>query len=84
MDLNKERFFQHFKGGLYKMLFLAKDSETQESLVVYQAMYKESAIWVRKASDFFSVVIKEGKEIPRFRELTKDEYLCLRKETKNT
>ncbi len=77
MDLNSDRYFQHFKGGLYKLLLIAKDSETMEQVVVYQAMYGKSDIWVRPEKNFFSIVNNNGEEVPRFRELTKEEFLCL-------
>ena len=77
MDSNGVRYFQHFKGGLYKLLLIAKDSETQEPVVVYQAMYENSQIWIRAGKSFFSQVNINGKEVPRFRELTKDEFICL-------
>ncbi len=35
----EERYFQHFKGGKYKFIHSAFDSETQERMVVYQALY---------------------------------------------
>ena len=37
--MTEERYFVHFKGGLYKMLVVACDSETLEQVVVYQALY---------------------------------------------
>ena len=77
MESNGVRYFQHFKGGLYKLLLIAKDSETLEPVVVYQAMYENSEIWIRAGKSFFSWVNCNGKEVPRFRELTQDEFLCL-------
>lgn len=29
--------YRHYKGGLYKVLFLAKHSETDETMVIYQS-----------------------------------------------
>lgn len=42
-SVNEERFFRHFKGGMYKYIHSAYDSETQERMVVYQALYGEGA-----------------------------------------
>ena len=34
-----ETFYRHFKGNIYRFAGIAKDSETLEEMVVYQAMY---------------------------------------------
>lgn len=47
---------QHFKGKRYEILCFAKDSETQEMLVVYRALYGECDVWVRPKEMFFSEV----------------------------
>ena len=83
MNQEKERYFQHYKGGLYKLLCIAKDSETLENVVVYQAMYKNFEVWVRLEKNFFSEVIVNGIIISRFREITKAEFLCLQKQILN-
>ena len=31
--------YRHFKGGEYELLYLARHSETDETMVVYQALY---------------------------------------------
>lgn len=38
------KYYKHFKGKLYKLLFIAKDSETLKQVVVYQAMYGKEEI----------------------------------------
>jgi hypothetical protein len=43
----EERYFIHFKGGLYKMLGIACHSESLEQVVIYQALYGTNKIWVR-------------------------------------
>jgi hypothetical protein len=61
--------YQHSKTGhLYKVLGQAKDSETLEDLVVYEALYDnpESKIWVRPLSMFLEEVLVKGKKVPRF------------------
>ena len=64
-----EKYYRHFKGGLYRLIGIAKDSETLEEVVVYQAMYGDRQMWVRPAEMFFGKVDKDGKEIDRFQEL---------------
>ncbi|MFT6876525.1 MAG: hypothetical protein ACI9XK_001950 [Granulosicoccus sp.] len=39
--------YRHYKGNLYQVLGLARHSETEESLVVYQALYGEKGYWLR-------------------------------------
>lgn len=80
-----ERYFVHFKGGLYKLIAIAHHSETMEELVVYQALYGTCKTWVRPINLFFSKVVVQGVEIERFREVTKEEMLCLlQKQIENT
>lgn len=63
--------YRHFKGGLYKILNEALDSETGEPCVVYQGLYGEKKIWVRPKKMFFENVEREGKIFPRFELLEK-------------
>ncbi|MCR5312462.1 MAG: DUF1653 domain-containing protein [Bacteroidaceae bacterium] len=60
------RYFQHFKGGKYKYIHSAFDSETKERLVVYKALYDEEFYWVRPEQMFFEKVEKDGKIFNRF------------------
>ena len=64
--------FEHFKGKKYKILGVARHSETLEMCVVYQALYNNAefgdhAVWVRPLKMFLENVVIDGKEIPRFR-----------------
>lgn len=58
--------YRHFKGNLYKLLYVAKHSETLEEMVVYQALYGEQGIWVRPASMWNEHVERGGYSGPRF------------------
>ena len=49
-------FYRHFKGNLYQVKFIAKDSEKKEKQVVYQAMYPPYEMWVRPLDMFTSEV----------------------------
>lgn len=42
--------YKHYKGNLYQVLGTARHSETEEWMVVYQALYKEQGFWVRPLS----------------------------------
>ncbi len=50
------QIYKHFKGNLYQILTLASDSETEDILVVYQALYSPYKVWVRPMSMFMSEV----------------------------
>lgn len=56
------------KGTLYRVIGIAKHSETLEPMVVYEAQYgdPESKLWVRPASMFEELVEVNGKKVPRF------------------
>ena len=63
--------YKHFKGGVYEVLFLAKDSETLQDLVVYKSLYgspefKKGAIWTRPLEMFLESIEHNGKVINRF------------------
>ncbi len=67
----KMGFYEHFKGKRYEVVGVARHSETLEPLVVYKALYAgnypEGSLWVRPLAMFQENVVREGKEIPRFR-----------------
>lgn len=50
---------RHFKGNYYQILFFGKDSETQQDVVIYRALYGEGGVWVRPMDMFFSPVDRE-------------------------
>lgn len=61
--------YKHAKSGNeYRVVCLAKHSETLEDLVVYEALYdnKESKFWVRPATMFTEMVTINSTETPRF------------------
>lgn len=62
----KPGLYRHFKGNLYRLLYVAKHSETLEDMVVYQALYGEMGIWVRPASMWNEHVERDGYCGPRF------------------
>ena len=67
------KYYRHFKGGFYKFIGLAKDSETLEPLVVYQALYGNGELWVRPAPMFFETLTRDGKTFKRFEEVDESE-----------
>ena len=51
--------YRHFKGNLYRVIGVAKHSETEEQLVVYEPQYGEGGLWVRPLDMFASPVDRE-------------------------
>ena len=66
MEQIKSGRYRHFKGKEYRVLSMAKHSETLEELVVYQALYGERDIWVRPAAMWNEMIEHNGKVIQRF------------------
>lgn len=62
----KQGLYKHFKGNTYRVLFTAKNSETLENMVVYQAQYGDNAIWVRPESMWDEEITRDGKTFKRF------------------
>ena len=58
--------YRHFKGNEYRLLYVARHSETMEPMVVYQALYGEQGIWVRPAAMWSEHVEQDGYQGPRF------------------
>jgi len=61
--------YRHYKGGEYRVMGVARHSETEELLVVYQPQYGERDWWVRPLSMFTEQVEIEGRLIPRFQHI---------------
>ncbi len=58
--------YKHFKGHVYKVIGIAKHSETLEEQVVYVSISDETDIWVRPATMFLDMVERDGKRFQRF------------------
>ena len=62
--------YEHYKGKQYKVVGIAKHSETMEDMVIYEPLYEsEFKRWVRPLTMFTENVIVNGKEVPRFKKL---------------
>jgi len=69
--------YQHFKGKFYKVIGIARHSETIEELVIYQALYHSeeygnNSLWARPKKMFMENVVRDGKEMPRFKYVDED------------
>lgn len=62
----KPGLYRHYKGNEYRVLGLARHSETLAPLVVYQALYGERGTWVRPAEMWSEIVEVGGQRVVRF------------------
>lgn len=61
----KRGLYQHFKGGVYRVLGTANHSETGGQLVVYQSV-ESGVLWARPLQNFQESVEASGYQGPRF------------------
>lgn len=64
----KKGTYKHSKtGNLYEVLGVALQTETEEFLVIYKALYKNQyELFARPHSMFVEEVVIDGVKIPRF------------------
>ena len=58
-ELVLHRVYKHFKGDYYLVEDIARDSETQQEMVIYRKLYDDGALWVRSKEMFLSEVDHE-------------------------
>ncbi|WPC03678.1 DUF1653 domain-containing protein [Pseudomonas benzenivorans] len=58
--------YRHYKGPEYRVFGVARHSETEQQMVVYQALYGDFGLWVRPLSMFCEEVEVDGQRVPRF------------------
>lgn len=66
----KTGIYRHYKGNLYRLLFLARHTETMEELVIYQDIKDPAKIWARPAAMWEETVQTGGQAVPRFEYLS--------------
>jgi cyclomaltodextrinase / maltogenic alpha-amylase / neopullulanase len=62
----KPGIYKHFKGHVYKALYVAQHSESLDEMVVYVNVENEADIWVRPLSMFNDTVVVNGIAQKRF------------------
>lgn len=65
MELRPGRY-RHYKGNDYRVIGVARHSETEEALVVYRCLYGDESLWVRPLEMFRETVEIDGSKVPRF------------------
>lgn len=58
--------YRHYKGGEYKVIGVARQTETDELLVIYRALNDPGQLWARPLAMFTETVIVNGQRMPRF------------------
>jgi len=58
-EIIEGKIYRHYKGNLYKVMAIAKHSETLEDMVVYQSV-KTGEIWTRPKSMWNETVDNAG------------------------
>jgi hypothetical protein len=58
--------YKHYKGQYYWVYGVARHSESEEVMVVYQALYGKFGYWVRPLEMFLEEIVAEGKAVKRF------------------
>lgn len=66
MSYIEKGLYRHFKGNYYLVMDVVTDSESQEPMVVYRALYGDKGVWVRPLSMFSEVIERDGIEQARF------------------
>ena len=56
MEIIKNRVYKHFKGDYYLVLDIVINSETEEKMVLYEALYGDGKKYVRPLDMFLSEV----------------------------
>ena len=62
----KPGVYEHYKGGLYRVLCSGQHTETDEAVVVYEAV-KDGRVWVRPVEVFTGHVSAMGVQYRRFK-----------------
>ena len=54
--------YRHFKGDLYIVEDIGINSETEEKMVIYRALYEDNKLWIRPYDSFVEEVNKNNQK----------------------
>lgn len=67
---NISGIYKHFKGGTYRIIDVAKNSETLEDTIIYKSLYTgnfpKGQLWTRPLKEFAGYKTINNKRIKRF------------------
>jgi hypothetical protein len=71
MEIKVGQRYKHWKGNVYTVIALARNSDTLDEEVIYQGEYSDSEfgenpVWTRSLAEFVERVEVEGRVTPRF------------------
>lgn len=58
--------YRHYRGNFYRVIAVARHSETGEDMVVYGCLYGDCSLWVRPLAMFAETVAVDGGHVSRF------------------
>ncbi len=69
--------YRHYKGTLYRVIAIARHTETGQALAVYHGLDKEHRAWVMPLNMFQSRIVINGKTMNRFSMIHKNPLASL-------
>ena len=69
----KQGIYRHYKGNVYRLLTVARHSETLEEMIVYQDVNRPEKVWARPASMWEETVEVNGERVLRFQYIGEEE-----------
>jgi hypothetical protein len=61
MDVLVGRVYKHFKGNYYLVVGTALNTETEEVMVIYKALYEDGQVFARPISSFTEKVERNNQ-----------------------
>ena len=59
-EISIGKTYKHYKGNIYKIIAIAKHSETEEEMVIYQSV-KNGDVWARPKKMWNEIVNENGQ-----------------------